>query len=168
MRKKTNWLFIVFLSFFFFQCNEKKQSGNNSGLEEQEVNNIDIENKKVREEARKLQFSDTDFLKTKQPMSDDAIAPYDYQTGLVGDKAYNQIVYIKGVERAQRHLTVQNNQLVLNFQSGAEINIAEDLFEYIVDLFNDWNKWVEEGRFEIVKNDKGYYDLSPVKQEGKL
>lgn len=118
----------------------------------------------VWKEASKLHpyFTDQDFLMTKQPMSDDAIAPYDYHTGLVGDRAFNQIVYIKAVERAKKHLTAQNNQLILNLKSGIEIRISEDLFEFIMDLFNDWNRWIEEGRFKIIQTDEGYYDISPV------
>lgn len=40
-------------------------------------------------------------------MSNDAIAPYAYRTGLVEDRAYNQIVYIKALERAKKHLSVE-------------------------------------------------------------
>ena len=53
----------------------------------------------------------------------------------------------------------------MNLKSGAEINIAEDLFQYIVGLFNDWNKWVKEGRCKIVKNEEGYYDIETIRQK---
>lgn len=78
------------------------------------------------EEARKLRASitDTTFLKTKRPMSDDAIGPYNYHTGLNEDRAYNQTVYLIAVDRAKKFLSVENDQLVLNLKSGAEINIA--------------------------------------------
>ena len=69
------------------------------------------------------------------------------------------------IDRAKKFLSVENNQLVLNLKSGAEINIAEDLFQYIVGLFNDWNKWVKEGRCKIVKNEEGYYDIETIRQK---
>ena len=51
-------------------------------------------------------------------MSDNAIAPFDYKTGLVGDKAYNIKVYITALERVKRNLYVDNNQLVIKSKSG--------------------------------------------------
>ena len=81
------------------------------------------------------------------------------------DRAYNQTVYVIAIDRAKKFLSVENNQLVLNLKSGAEINIAEDLFQYIVGLFNDWNKWVKEGRCKIVKNEEGYYDIETIRQK---
>ena len=81
------------------------------------------------------------------------------------DRAYNQTVYVIAIDRAKKFLSVENNQLVLNLKSGAEINIAEDLFQYIVGLFNDWNKWVKEGRCKIVKNKEGYYDIETIRQK---
>lgn len=128
---------------------------------------ISSEHKKAWEEARKVRESITDstFLKTKRPMSDDAIGPYNYHTGLMEDRAYNQTVYVIAIDRAKKFLSVENNQLVLNLKSGAEINIAEDLFQYIVGLFNDWNKWVKEGRCKIVKNEEGYYDIETIRQK---
>ena len=81
------------------------------------------------------------------------------------DRAYNQTVYVIAIDRAKKFLSVENNQLVLNLKSGAEINIAEDLLQYIVGLFNDWNKWVKEGRCKIVKNEEGYYDIETIRQK---
>ena len=136
---------------------------------QEDIRNEEIasEHKKAWEEARKVRESITDstFLKTKRPMSDDAIGPYNYHTGLMEDRAYNQTVYVIAIDRAKKFLSVENNQLVLNLKSGAEINIAEDLFQYIVGLFNDWNKWVKEGRCKIVKNKEGYYDIETIRQK---
>ena len=136
---------------------------------QEDIRNEEIasEHKKAWEEARKVRESITDstFLKTKRPMSDDAIGPYNYHTGLMEDRAYNQTVYVIAIDRAKKFLSVENNQLVLNLKSGAEINIAEDLFQYIVGLFNDWNKWVKEGRCKIVKNEEGYYDIETIRQK---
>ena len=138
-------------------------------LEEEYIKNEEIaaEHKKAWEEARKLRASitDTTFLETKRPMSDDAIGPYNYHTGLNEDRAYNQTVYLIAVDRAKKFLSVENDQLVLNLKSGAEINIAEDLFQYITGLFDDWNKWVKEGKSKIIKTEEGYYDIEPTTQK---
>lgn len=136
---------------------------------QEDIKNEEIasEHKKAWEEARKLRASitDTTFLKTKRPMSDDAIGPYNYHIGLNEDRAYNQTVYLIAVDRAKKFLSVENDQLVLNLRSGVEINIAEDLFQYIAGLFDDWNKWVKEGKFKIIKTEEGYYDIEPTPQK---
>lgn len=136
---------------------------------QEDIKNEEIaaEHKKAWEEARKLRASitDTTFLETKRPMSDDAIGPYNYHTGLNEDRAYNQTVYLIAVDRAKKFLSVENDQLVLNLKSGAEINIAEDLFQYITGLFDDWNKWVKEGKSKIIKTEEGYYDIEPTTQK---
>lgn len=98
-------------------------------------------------------------------MSDDAIAPYDYHTGLVGDKAYNNVVYMKALERVKKHLSVVDGQLVSKLQSGAEIKIAEDLYQFILNVIDSWNQWIKEGRFKIIKTEEGYYDIEPVKKK---
>ena len=138
---------------------------------QEDIRNEEIasEHKKAWEDARKVRESITDstFLKTKRPMSDDAIGPYNYQTGFLEDRAYNRTVYVIAIDRAKKHLSVKNNQLVLNLKSGAEINIAEDMYQYITRLFVDWNKWVKEGKFKIIKTEEGYYDIEPTPQKKK-
>lgn len=136
---------------------------------QEEIRNAEIsaENKKAWAEARKLRacITDATFLKTKRPMSDDAIGPYNYHTGFVEDRAYNQTVYLIAIDRVQKHLSAENNQLVINLKSGAEINIAEDLFQYITNLFINWNKGIKEGKYKIVKNSEGYHGIEPVPQK---
>lgn len=138
---------------------------------QEEILNAEInrEHNQAWEDARKVRESITDstFLKTKRPMSDDAIGPYNYQTGFLEDRAYNRTVYVIAIDRAKKHLSVKNNQLVLNLKSGAEINIAEDMYQYITRLFVDWNKWVKEGKFKIIKTEEGYYDIEPTPQKKK-
>ena len=138
---------------------------------QEEILNAEInrEHDQAWEDARKVRESITDstFLKTKRPMSDDAIGPYNYQTGFLEDRAYNRTVYVIAIDRAKKHLSVKNNQLVLNLKSGAEINIAEDMYQYIIRLFVDWNKWVKEGKFKIIKIEEGYYDIEPTPQKKK-
>lgn len=138
---------------------------------QEEILNAEInrEHDQAWEDARKVRESITDstFLRTKRPMSDDAIGPYNYQTGFLEDRAYNRTVYVIAIDRAKKHLSVKNNQLILNLKSGAEINIAEDMYQYITRLFVDWNKWVKEGKFKIIKTEEGYYDIEPTPQKKK-
>lgn len=132
--------------------------------EEMKNAELSIEHKKAWAEAHKLRASmtDTTFLKTKRPMSDDAIGPYNYHTGFIEDRAYNQTVYLIALDRTQKYISAENNQLVLNLKSGSEIHIAEDLFEYIKALYENLNKEIEEGKFKIIKDSNGYYSIEPV------
>lgn len=175
MNKKICYLLIIIFSpLIFWQCKSRQQiikdaQQNPQTLKEDERRNneITLKNKQTWEEAIKIRdaITDSTFLKTKQPMSDDAIAPYDYQTGLVGDRAYNQIVYVKALGRAKKRLSVENNQFVCNIKSGAEINISEDLYTYIIKLFADWNTRLKSGKYKIEKTEEGYYELMPIPKE---
>lgn len=169
-----NLLILVLLFILFCQCKQAQRTKVYAGqnpqtIEEDEKRNIDItqKNKQAWEEATKVRDSitDTTFLKTKQPMSDDAIAPYDYHTGLVGDRAYNQIVYVKALERAKKRLAFDGKQVMLNVKSGAEINISEDLYKYICELFNCWNTWLKSGKYKIEKTEQGYYEIMPIPKD---
>ena len=94
-------------------------------------------------------------------MSDNAIAPFDYKTGLVGNKAYNIKVYTTALERVKRYLSVKDNQLIIKAKSGKELNMAEDLFSYISELMCTWNKLIKEGKFDIVNIGDSYYSIEP-------
>lgn len=118
------------------------------------------------EEANQYRASITDstFLKTRGIMSDQAIDPL-VSGGWNMNYAYNQVVYLKALERAKRHLSVKDNQFVYPLISGKEINISEDLHQYICRLFEDWNRWIADGRFKITKDENGHYDITPNKQQ---
>lgn len=106
-------------------------------------------------------ITDSTFLKTKGVMSDNAIAPF-VSGGWNPNYAYNQVIYLKALERAKRHLSVKNNQFVYLLKSGAEINISEDIHQFIRRLFEDWNRWMVQGRFQIIKDADGFYDITPL------
>lgn len=169
MKKRPTFLLIIASSLLFFRCVSHNQfhTPEEEKISEAELNKKiekDLINERTRIEALEFRDTVTDsvFLKTKRPMSDDAIGaiwPYSYETGLYEDRAYNRVVYIIAFERVQKCLDVENNQFVNTLHSGAEVNIAEDLYEYILNVFNDWNLWVREGRFKIVKNEEGYYGI---------
>lgn len=45
---------------------------------------------------------------------------------------------------------------------GDEIDIAEGIYQFITDLFVQWNIRIEERSFKIIKTDKGFYDNEPI------
>ncbi|MCD8194204.1 MAG: hypothetical protein LUD74_06635 [Tannerellaceae bacterium] len=180
MDRKLVYLFLI--SFLFAQCHLSKnkvqlitevsyaQPDKQKEWEidpESEARNREtaLEHEKAWEEARKYRETITDsvFLQTKRPMSDDAIGPYNYHTGFKEDRAYNQVVYIAALERTKKYLSVSEGKLILNLQSGQDINIAEDLFQYIVNLYDEWNQWIAEGLFKIIQTADGYYDIAPTR-----
>lgn len=173
MKKCFIFCLAVFLSFLFCQCNNNSNILNEQTDKLQEeivsatINDDDIvtENVQARAQADNIIFYDNDFLQTKEPMSDDAIAPFDYKTGLVGNKAYNIKVYTTALERVKRNLTERDNQLIIKVKSGKELNMAEDLFTYISDLICKWNNLIKEGQYDIVNIENSYYDIEPnIKQ----
>ena len=121
------------------------------------------EREKMWEEANtyKASITDTTFLKTRGEMSYAAIDPLTGQ-GVNKNYAFNQVVYLKALQRAQKHLSVVKDQLKCDLKSGAEIYISEDLYLFIVNLFEDWNTWLKSGRFEIEKDEQGLYTVSPM------
>lgn len=175
MKKSLNCFLVVCLSFFLCQCDNNSDAlvnqTDNTKNEEVAVTSSDFavvaENRQAREEADKLTFSFSDFLQTKEPMSDDAIAPFNYKTGLVGDKAYNIKVYVTALERVKRNLTVKDNQLIMKAKSGRELSMSEDLYLYISELLCTWNSLVKEGRFDIINIGNDYYDIEPNIQDMK-
>lgn len=169
MKKELVFLAAMVMPFFLCQCDNTQKEKVDTDLrkeaakfEQQRIAEINQENKIAWDEAKAIKLSDLDFLQTKEPMSDNAIAPYDYHTGLVGDKAYNNVVYMKALERAKKKLQVKDGLLFLTVKSGKEINIAEDLFQFIVALIDEWNQFVKDGKFEIIQTEEGYYDIYPI------
>lgn len=158
--------FIAFIAMNLSSCTQNEDIQNDINVDSQEIGINDFivqqENNQARAAANNLQFTDRDFLQTKQQMSDETIAPFDYKTGLVGDKAYNQKVYVTALERVKRNMDNQDGKLVIKAKSGLELNMSEDLFEYIVNLISTWNQWIEEKHFEIVQVDNAYYDIEPT------
>lgn len=166
MKKNLSYCLIAILSFSFYQCNNSdivnsEKLHNETFSAVMNSNTTFAENKRARAEANKLIFYDNDFLQTKEPMSDNAIAPFDYKTGLVGNKAYNIKVYTTALERVKRNLSVKDNQLIIKAKSGKELNMAEDLFSYISELMCTWNKLIKEGEFDIVNIGDSYYSIEP-------
>ena len=96
------------------------------------------EKRKMWEEANsyKTSITDTTFLKTRGTMSYAAIDLFTGR-GFNKDYAFNQVVYLKALQRAQKHLSVVNGQLACDLKSGTEIYISEDLYLFITGLFKE-------------------------------
>ena len=122
------------------------------------------EKRKMWEEANsyKTSITDTTFLKTRGTMSYAAIDLFTGR-GFNKDYAFNQVVYLKALQRAQKHLSVVNGQLACDLKSGTEIYISEDLYLFITDLFKDWNTWLKSGKYKIIKDEQGLYTVLPKK-----
>lgn len=163
-------LLLLILATLLTACSQMRTNGSharkliNMEREKNETDSIrEQEHKKAWEEANEYRKTITDsvFLETRVPMSDQAI-DYLTPTGWNKEYAHNQVVYLGALERVKKHLSVKNNQFILPLKSGAEINIAEDLFQYIAGfVINKWNEWIRKGIVVIEKTDEGYYDIVP-------
>lgn len=162
--KKIQYLLItVLLPILLCQCTIKKSTstGNNNNTHDvvDSTDTAQINSKIAWEKANKYKASitDTTFLQTKEKMSDIAIDPFN------PNYAYNQVVYLKALERAKKHLLVRDNQFIYSIDSGKDILISEDLYQYIIKVFKDWNKGIKEKQYKIIKTDDGY-DIEPIIQ----
>lgn len=176
MKKAKINIFLLFLSIVIFTCcsSSRKQIKDSSEKKDIAINNetssTGVENnKELWKEANKYRATLTDsvFLKTRgYMMSYDAIDALNTK-GWNYDYAYNQVVYLEALTRAKKKLSVKNDSLVLNLTSGKEINISEDLFQFIVMVVDSWNTWIGEGRFKIIKTTEGYYDIEPISNKNE-
>lgn len=160
------YIFItVLITVLLCQCTIKKKdtSVENNNETYYAVDSTDagqINRKIAWEEANKYKASitDTTFLQTKEPMSDKAIDPFN------PNYAFNQVVYLKALERAKKLLIVRDNQLFFDIKSGKDVLMSDDLFQYIVHVFENWNRGIKEKQYKIIKTNDGY-DVEPIIQK---
>lgn len=165
MKKTCYILSVALLLISLCQCtdNKKDTATESSNQASSMANSTDTEQtnrEKAWEEANKYKASitDTTFLQTKDKMSDSAIDPFN------PNYAFNQVVYLKALERTKKHLTIKDNRLICNIGSGKELRISEDLCQYIMNILENWNKGIKEKQYKIIKTDDGY-DVKPVIQK---
>ena len=167
-------LYILVCCLFLVGCNGKSNKGNHADVTDtvfeaiSPVDNetdslIKLEGENLWKEANryKASITDTTFLRTRGIMSYAAIDMYTGE-GLNKNYAFNRIVYLKALDRARKFLTVADDRLKFNVKSGKEIHISEDLYLFISDLFNEWNKWLESGSHEILKDEQGVSPPFPL------
>ena len=170
---KTGMLYILVCCLFLVGCNGKSNKENHAdvtgtvfdaiSLVDNETDSLTkLEGENLWKEANryKASITDTTFLRTRGIMSYAAIDMYTGE-GLNKNYAFNRIVYLKALDRARKFLTVADDRLKFNVKSGKEIHISEDLYLFISDLFNEWNKWLESGSHEILKDEQGLYTVLP-------
>lgn len=170
---KTEMLYILVCCLFLIGCNGKSNRENHANVTDTifeaitPVDNetdslIKLERENLWKEANKYKASitDTTFLQTRGVMSYAAIDLYTGE-GFNKNYAFNQVVYLKALDRCRKFLTVENDRLKFNIKSGKEIHISEDLYLFISDLFNEWNKWLESGSHKMLKDEQGLYTVLP-------
>lgn len=166
-------LYVLVCCLFLIGCNGKSNKESHAGVTDtvfdaiSPVDNetdslIKLEGENLWKEANryKASITDTTFFRTRGIMSYAAIDMYTGE-GLNKNYAFNRIVYLKALDRARKFLTVADDRLKFNVKSGKEIHISEDLYLFISDLFNEWNKWLESSCHEILKDEQGLYTVLP-------
>ncbi|MEA4978899.1 MAG: hypothetical protein VB098_03250 [Petrimonas sp.] len=76
-------------------------------------------------------------------------------------RAYNGVIYYKALERVRKHSYVKDNQIYTTLKFGAEVNMSEDLFDFITNfLYGKWNEMVKkEDLFEFIYDEQGLITL---------
>ena len=111
---------------------------------------------KMMEKANRYRESitDTTYLQTTVEMSYSAIDALN-TNGYNDDYIYNQVVYLAALDRARKYLSEQDGKLVCSLSSHEDINVRKDLYDFILDLFQQWNEILDTGNFKIIKDEKG-------------
>lgn len=117
-------------------------------------------------EAREFKktLTDTTFLKTKGMMSYAAIDAMN-ANGFNPHYAYNQVVYLKALDRARKKISIKNGHVIFPCQRGKDLNISDDLFLFIQSLFKEWNQWLDTGKYQLVKDEEGLYTVEPLPEK---
>ena len=111
---------------------------------------------KMMEKANRYRESitDTTYLQTTVEMSYSAIDALN-TNGYNDDYIYNQVIHLAALDRARKYLSEQDGKLVCSLSSHDDINVRKDLYEFIIDLFRQWNEMLDSGNFKIIKDEKG-------------
>lgn len=117
-------------------------------------------------EAKELKktLTDTTFLKTKGMMSYAAIDVMN-ANGFNPHYAYNQVVYLKALDRARKKISIKNGHVIFSCQRGKDLNISDNLFLFIQSLFKEWNQWLDTGKYQLVKDEDGLYTVEPLSEK---
>ena len=79
--------------------------------------------------------------------------------------AYNQVVYLKALDRARKKISIKNGHVIFPCQRGKDLNISDDLFLFIQSLFKEWNQWLDTGKYQLVKDEDGLYTVEPLPEK---
>lgn len=111
---------------------------------------------KMMEKANRYRESitDTTYLQTTVEMSYSAIDALNAD-GYNDDYLYNQVAYLAALDRARKYLSKKDGKLICSLSSPEDINVRKDLYDFILDLFRQWNEMLDSGNFKIIKDEKG-------------
>ena len=112
----------------------------------------------------KKTLTDTTFLKTKGMMSYAAIDVMN-ANGFNPHYAYNQVVYLKALDRARKKISIKNGHVIFPCQRGKDLNISDNLFLFIQSLFKEWTQWLDTGKYQLVKDEDGLYTVEPLSEK---
>lgn len=112
----------------------------------------------------KKTLTDTTFLKTKGMMSYAAIDVMN-ANGFNPHYAYNQVVYLKALDRARKKISIKNGHVIFPCKRGKDLNISDNLFLFIQSLFKEWNQWLDTGKYQLVKDEDGLYTVEPLSEK---
>ena len=99
-------------------------------------------------------ITDTTYLQTTVEMSYSAIDALNAD-GYNDDYLYNQVVYLAALDRARKYLSEKDGKLICSLSSPEDINVRKDLYDFILDVFRQWNEMLDSGNFKIIKDEKG-------------
>jgi lipoprotein len=70
--------------------------------------------------------------------------------------------WIKALERLERHLKVENNLLTWNVKEGHQINMGENVFHFIIEMWERDNAKVRTGRYKLKHVGGNRYVAVPI------
>lgn len=73
----------------------------------------------------------------------------------------NQEIYLKALNRLEARVRVEGNRFVWDFKTAEEVRMSQNLFEYILNIWKDYNQRLAGGEEEVYVNDVGHYCLRP-------
>ena len=93
--------------------------------------------------------------------------------GFEGDLFYPEIiwgnvdVYLSAFDRMKAHLKVKDDRLTWDFRRGADLNISENIYEYVIGVWQRQNEKLDSGeyRLELVGDN---YTIEPIVQKDIL
>lgn len=73
----------------------------------------------------------------------------------------NQETYLKAFERLESRVRIEDNRFVWDFKTAEEMRMSQNLFDYILSIWKDYNERLAGGEEEVYVNDVGHYCLRP-------
>jgi hypothetical protein len=171
--RKIFYVLSLLMLFILASCTNRENASSLDGTEQTPPQWDELKTRSqqaFKESAELLKtITDSEFLQTTEPMSDKLLEMSDPATELREKRAYNGVIYYKALERVRKHSFEKDNQIYTTLKSGSEVNIAEDLFNYITDtLYVFWNELLKDGAAEIIyENELITIGIIPKKKQDK-